>query len=322
MVNYSTYCPACGFESPENAKFCRQCGAPLMVEGEQMEPVTRNYGRQGPAAAGSAPLPPSIGDAVAGDTYRYQQPLKPLAPAYTPPGIVSPAANTTSLRSKRRFLKLGGLILALFLSGGIGAAINQESNRNRYYLSSEDRVRLDRLRTEDRLKQTLTSSIIEYHDREREQLERRLEEIYRAKDEAQRAAERGDLASTGEKLLDFSGYEYQGASTGEYSRIPGRELLVQRTKDDFDTVSRFYQEKLGVPFVYVSERNQKQSLFQSIGPPSITVLVRESRDRLRQPEIIILRSPFRFNIPPLDQENPKADQNQKATVESKQTVVR
>lgn len=313
MVNSPTFCPNCGFESPDNARFCRQCGVSLLAESEEQEAATRNYGRQGPviAAAGSAPLPPSIGDVVAGDTARYQQPLWSASPVYAPPSMVAPASKTSSLKSKWRFLKWGGFLLALLMSGGIGASINQESNRNRVYLSSEDRVRLERLRIEDRIKQTLTGSISDYQDRVREGLERRLAEIDRLKDDVQRAAERGELTATGEKPLDLTGYEYQGASAGQYSKIPGKELLTQRTKDDFETVIRFYQEKLGKPFVQVSERNQKQALFQSPGTPSVTVLVREMRDRLRQPEIIILRSPFRFPVAPSDQEPPKAGENQK-----------
>jgi hypothetical protein len=61
-------CPTCGYESPENARFCRQCGAPLPAESDPTEATTAHYGRRRPAvaAAGSAPLPPSISDAVAG----------------------------------------------------------------------------------------------------------------------------------------------------------------------------------------------------------------------------------------------------------------
>src|SRR5207302_2189954 len=133
-----------------------------------------------------------------------------------------------------RYLKWGGFVLALLMSGGIGAAINQESNSGRVYLSAEDRARLERLWTEDRMNQTQTGSVIEKQQRVREEMERRLEEIERAKEEAERAAERGDVAATGEKPLDFRGLEYQGASAGQYSRIPGKELLTQRTNHDFE----------------------------------------------------------------------------------------
>src|SRR5437867_10839642 len=74
-------CPSCDYESPDNSRFCRQCGAPLLSERDLAEARTRNYGRQAAVvAAPSAPLPPSIGDAVAGETARYQQSLQAAPP--------------------------------------------------------------------------------------------------------------------------------------------------------------------------------------------------------------------------------------------------
>jgi len=293
-------CPTCGYESPDGAKYCRNCGAGLSAGSDPLEAATRNYGRQGPAvaAAGSAPLPPSIGDAVAGDTARYPQPFSALPPAYAPPGRVPSAADTSSLgkRKKRRFLKWGAFLLALLISGGIGAAINDESNDGRVELSREDRVRLERLRAEDQIQQTLTGSVTEMQERLHEELERQLESIERAKEDMERAAERGEVALADGKALDLTAYEYQGASAGEFSRIPGRELLKQRTGDDFETVTRFYQEKLGKPFVRLGERDNKRAVFQAANTSPVTVLVRESGERPRRTEIIILRSPFRFPV--------------------------
>jgi len=287
-------CPSCDYESPDNTRFCRQCGTPLLSERDLGEARTRNYGRQGAAVAPSAPLPPNIGDAVAGDTARYQYPFQAASSAYVPSERVSPAANTASFKSKRRYLKWGGFVLALLISGGIGAAINEESNSGRIYLPAEDRARLERLRAEDRMNQTLTGSAIEIQEHVRQELERRLEAVERAKEEAERAAERGDVAATGEKPLDLTEYEYQGASTGQYSKIPGKEMVTQRTQDNFETVSKFYQEKLGQPLAQVSDRNARQALFHYGRVPPVMVLVREGRERSRQTEIIILRSPFRF----------------------------
>jgi hypothetical protein len=172
---------------------------------------------------------------------------------------------------------------------------------------------------EERMDGTLTGSVTERQQRVREELERRLEAIDRAREEAERAAERGDAAVSGVNLLDPSEYEYPGASAGQYSRIPGRELLVQRTRDDFETVIKFYREKkLGKPIVQIGERNQKQALFQSAGTSPISVLVRESRDRSRQSEVIILRSPFPFLTAQPEQVKPKAEGGQSNPAESKQ----
>lgn len=312
-------CPTCGYASPGSARFCRQCGATLPAEGEPLEASTRSYGRQEPTVATerSAPLPPSISDAVAGDTARYRQPLQAAPAAYAPPVSMASVANTASFKRKRRFLKWGGFVLALLISGGIGAAINQDSNDDRIYVSREDRTRLERLRTQDQIQRELTGSVTEQQQRIREELDRRLEAIGRAKEASERAVERGEAVTTDDKPLNLNAYEYPGATSGQYSRIPGRELLTQFTNEDFETVSRFYQEKLGKPFVQVGERDPKQVLFQSTGTPSITVLLRESRDRSRLPEIIILRSPFRFPTALLDQEKVKVEDSQKPAVEPK-----
>jgi hypothetical protein len=314
-------CPTCGYESPDMARFCRQCGGSLPPDSDPMEATTRSYGKQGRVVTGasSTTLPPSIVDAVAGETARYHQPFAAVPAAYSPPIVVAPPANTASLRTKkRRFLKWGGFVLAILMSAGFGAAINQQANSKRIYLSSEDRTRLERLRAEDQVRFTLTGSVAEQQEQVRREVQNRLEAVQRAREDAQRAADRGDLAATDEKPLDLSGYEYQGASAGQYSRIPGRELLTQRTKDDFATVTRFYQAKLGPPFAQVNERNERQALFQTAGSPSVTVLVREARDRSRQIEIITLRSPFRFSIAQPVQ--PQEDQG--SPTESKQKVVR
>ena len=69
-------CSTCNYQSPEGAKFCRQCGAPLYAENELSGADTRNYGRQDSAPPLSAPLPsrpPSVVDAFGPETIRYQQ---------------------------------------------------------------------------------------------------------------------------------------------------------------------------------------------------------------------------------------------------------
>jgi hypothetical protein len=238
--------------------------------------------------------------------------------SYNPPqASLSPVApSTTSLKKRgRRLLKFGALVLALIVSGGIGAAINEVGNSDKIYVSTADRGRLERMRIEDDTRRTLVTSVEEFQERSREQLSQRLEAIDRAKDDAERAASRGDLPVLGEKPIDLSVYEYPGASAGQFSRIPGREMMTQRTKDDLDTVVRFYQDKIGKPFIQTSERNAvRQILFQTLNTPSVTVLVRDVRDRTRQPEIIILRSPFRFPTMQADQELPKPEDPTKPAI--------
>ncbi|MFN7948420.1 MAG: hypothetical protein U0Z53_23920 [Blastocatellia bacterium] len=315
-------CPACGYESPVSTRFCRQCGTLLASETDFTEAATRNIGRQAapPSAptAASAPLPPSIGDVLASNTARYPQ-AAPPQPVYQAPMWNQPVANTASLRPRRRLLKWGGLALALLLSAGIGASINRNANRG-FRLSPLDQARLEQLRAQDRINQTLADSLKEKYERTKDELERRRDEIERVSSEAERAAERGLTQGTTDSPLNLSDYEYPEATAGQYSRIPGKELLTQRTSDDFDTILKFYQEKLGKPIMQTAERNQKQALFQSPGKPAVAVLVREGRDRSRQPEIIILRSPFNFPWLQPNQPEPKAETDQKATTEPKAKV--
>jgi hypothetical protein len=316
-------CSTCNYQSPEGAKFCRQCGAPLYAENELTSAGTRNYGRQESAPALSAPLParpPSVVDAFGSETARYYQApaaapgagtsnlpnvgipnagphvgpsFYPAASAYVPPAGY--AAPREAKRRWRKALKWTGATFMLFIAVGIGAGINQESNRNRVNLSPEDRARLERLRAEDRLNRNATGAIVEFNSLIKEEIERRMEDIERAKEDARRAAERG-LPVLAEKPLNLNEYEYPDATSSQYSRIPGKELLTLRTKDDFDTIVAHYQTKLGKPYAITNDRNNRRALFQTASTPSITVLVQETNDRNRE-KVSILRSPFPFPKP-------------------------
>jgi hypothetical protein len=291
-------CPTCGFESPNSARFCRQCGVALSGEQVATEATTRNFGRQEAAPAVSAPLPPSVADAVSGSTARYPQPAQ-APPNYAPPARNAFAPDTASLKSKPRRLKWAGFILALLISGGIGAAINDEANDDKVRLSQADRARLEQLRKEDEIAGLAISAVEEQRRRLSRELDQRLEEIQDARRDAERAARKGRTVASDEAPLNLSEYEYPGATSSQSSLIPGKELLTQRTKDDLEEISGFYQQKLGKPYVQVAD---KKILFQSAGSPAVSVLIQESRERGRQWEIITLRSPFRF--PQLQTEQP------------------
>ena len=198
------HCPTCGYQSPEGTRFCRQCGAQLSPGSDPLEATTRNWGARGAAPSASMPLPPSIGDAVAGNTARYQRPAPVPQMSYAAPVASVPpvAPNTKSFKKRgRRLLKFGAIFLALLVSGGIGAAINEEANSDKIYVSSADRGRLERMRVEDDMRRTLVDSVEEFQERSQEQLRQRLEAVERAKDDAERAASRGDLPILGEKPL-------------------------------------------------------------------------------------------------------------------------
>lgn len=286
-------CPNCGYESSATARFCRNCGAALATEGNDPEAARRAYVRPDAQSTTTAtPPPPSIADVISGETLRYPQP--PVAPSAAPSPSAPPSVPTASLRKRQRPLKWAALGLALVLAGGIGAAINQDAQRDRVRLSPQERARLELMRREESLNRTMIEALTEQHDRLREEMERRIEEVQRAKEEAERAG----AAVTGEPALDLSSFEYPGATSGEYSRLTGRELLTQTTTDDFEAVTKYYRQKLGAPLVQIIERNEKQALFQSPGTPPIAVLVQPGERRGRQWEIVILRSPFRSPVVP------------------------
>jgi hypothetical protein len=302
-------CSTCGYQSPEGAKFCRQCGAPLYAESESSGADTRNYGRQDSAPAFSAPLPrtPSVVDAFGSETSRYYQaPAAAVAGTSNLPnvnpvfggmahGYAPPVSPTSPLKKKRRLLKWGGAALALIISAGIGAGINEAENKGRIYVSSQDRAYLDAKHREDQINGTLISATTESRQRIQEELAERLEAVQRAKEEAERAMERGQTGLD-EPTLELGAFKYPGATSGQFSSIAGKELLTLRTKDDFDTITDYYQRKLGKPYLIRNERNRKSAIFQTNETPSATILVQETNDR-NQEKISILRSPFRFPKP-------------------------
>lgn len=287
-------CQHCGYESPANARFCRQCGAPLFVENEVSIAATRNYGRQEPAVAtvSSGHLPPSIGDALAGETERYYQP---------PPSPAPPIVNTAPIKPKRRVWRWLLLLIVLFIGAALGAMIHEgidgpdprplppeERARRQEQQEAQRRQRDQRREVQDRVR--------EVQDRVREAQERAREALERAREAAEQASRAGAVvALTNEKPLDLSPYEYPSATTGSTIRIPGHEMLTLRTADDLETVSQFYQKKLGKPVIQINEAWEKRLVFQSNTVPPISVSVETDHEHNGQLKITVLRSPFRFS---------------------------
>ncbi len=299
-------CQKCGFESPISDRFCRQCGSGLIVETDASVATTRNYGRQEPAPSvaniNSGYLPPSVGDAIAGETERYYQ--APSAPSpFTSP--------TAPIKPRRRFRRWSFIMLVLLIGTMIGAVVtgslirsNQNRRgggipvRNQYQDEAQRRQDEQRRRTEDRLR--------EVQDRAREAKDRQLEAVERAREAAERASEAGAaLVPAGEKLLDLGKYEFPGATLASAIRIPGHEILSMRTSDGFDDVAQYYQKIFGKPIIQINEPWEKKLLFQSDTDPPISVLVENDFARPGpQLKIVVLRSPFRF-LRPIEAQIPK-----------------
>jgi len=311
-------CQYCSYESPIGAKFCRQCGAQFFVETEASAAGTRNYGRQEPApsvaTADSGHLPPSVADAIAGETERYYQ------ASYVP---APPAPATAPIKSRiGSWLRIGPwrwilLLLILIIGMAIGAMMREgfrqerdsqtpeEAARRQYQQEERRRQEEERRRQQEErrrqedLRREARDRTREAENRAREALNQAQEALRQADESARRASEAGvALAPTDEKLLDFGQYEYPGATVSSSIRIPGREMLTMRTTHGFDTVNQFYQRKLGEPIIKINESVEKRLIFQSNTPPLISVSV-ETVPGPAGPElkIVVLRSPFRFPRP-------------------------
>lgn len=300
-------CQHCSYESPAGARFCRQCGAPLIAETEFSAASTRNYGRQEPAvgAAGSGHLSPSVADIVAGETERY----------YQTPYVPAPIAPSTA--PIKRGIKLWrwmiGLLLVLFVGVGIGAIVGMNMRSRRAIpVSSEEFARNQRQeemrRRLDDQRRDAQNRMRDAENRARDIQNHARDALKRAGESAERAMEAGaTLAATDEKPLDLSQYEYPGATQGIAIRIPGREMLVMRVPDGhYDAVNQFFQKKFGKPIIENNEPypGEKMLVFQSNTAPAVSVSVETDTERPGPMlKIVVLRSPFPIFRPIEDQKS-------------------
>jgi hypothetical protein len=300
-------CQYCNYESPASARFCRQCGAQLFVETELSAAETRNYVRQEPApsvaTAGSGHLPPSVADAIAGETERYYQ-ARPYVPAPV-------ASSTARIKSRIGNWRWFVLLLVMIFGAAIGSLVTlsafepggdsrtPEERARRQQQDEERRRQQEQRRRQDELRREAQNRMREAEDRSREALNNAREALRRADEAARQAIEAGAaLAPTDEKLLDFDQFDYPGATVSSSIRIPGREMLTMRTTDSFDAVNQFYQKKLGEPILKIDESVEKSLIFQSNTPPLISVSVETVPGPSGQElKIVVLRSPFRFPRP-------------------------
>lgn len=284
-------CQHCGYESPASARFCRQCGASLLAETEVSTATTRNYGRQesSVAAASSGHLPPSVVDVLAGETERYYQP---------PPRPAPPIANTAPIKSKRRIWRWLLLPVILFIGMAFGAMLASLNDHDEQPLPPAEQARRQ---DEEEERQRQREMERELRDREREARDRTREAQDRVREALERSREAAEQASaagaalpvTDAKPLDLSTYEYPSAIVGSAIRIPGHEMLTQRTSDRIEDVSGFYQKKLGKPILQINEPWEKRVIFQSNTAPPISVTVEKDEQHQEQLKIVVLRSPFR-----------------------------
>ena len=300
-------CKTCGYESPETDKFCRQCGGQLPTESEFTSAVTLNHGRVEPnppvASVGTGRFPPSVGDAIAGDTERYYSPPQYASapvnierppqyasapvnierpPSFAPPNPPSPSR----LMSFSRFMKgmfMFLLVGALLVTTGMAVFFSQEARQAQRRLWERDRSRDGREQANGRAQDAW------------EQLEEALQLMHEAAEKASSAG--ATLANSGDKPIDLGRYAYPDAQVEAMIGSQGNEALSLLTHKSFDDVQKFYEGLFGKPVLQVAGdhyggNQRKKLLFQSPAPPSILVKVEEI-DR-GQVKITILHSFLRF----------------------------
>jgi hypothetical protein len=286
-------CKACGYESPETDKFCRQCGGQLAVETEASAATTLNHGRVEPnppvASVGTGRFPPSVGDVIAADTERYYSPPQYASapanierpPTYAPIDPAKPSRlKVFSGLMKGLFMFL--LVAALLVTTGIAVRFSMEADEARRRLNERVSASEGREDAGGRAQNAW------------DQME---EALQLANEAAERAARAGaTLTISGEKPIDLNKYLYPGAQVESMIDSKGNEALSLQANDDFDDVQKYYDRLLGKPVLQVAVdrwgNQRRKLLYQSPNLPSILVKVEEI-DR-RKVKITILNSFLRF----------------------------
>lgn len=299
-------CKKCGFESPEDDHFCRQCGAALSAENEVSSAATINYGRQEARRPSvgmhTGPLPPSVADSIAGETDRFYRPPQavtppvgyPPQPMFYPPSKPEPSSWGKSIGGFFRgiffFLLVAGLV------GATGAAVffSQEARRERDRRDNIERRIPNRSDPNERANDAW----------------QQFEEAIRLADTASESARNvgATIGSTDNKPVDLSKYAYKNASEDAAIYNPGDETLSMTTKDSLEDVRKYYENLAGKPVLQahneIYDRGQnwklRKMIYQISTPSPILVRVEETyqysgpdQDR-RQVRITILRTILHF----------------------------
>jgi len=300
-------CKKCGYVSPEADKFCRSCGDQLLTESEFSAAVTLNHGRVDlnppTAVAGTGRFPPSIGDAIAGNTERYSS-----APQYAPipvqfvqpPNYAPPKSFLSSMgRSFSRFWK--GAFFFLVFAGLLAAtagivffAKEAERANDRYY-ELEQRVRN-------------RASWDNANGRAQDAWEQMEEALKLTHELEEKAAGAGaTLLTGGEKSIDLGKYAYPGAQVEAMVGSHGKEALSLISHEKFETVRAFYERQFGKSVLQVAlnkmEPARRRVLFQTSTTPPLLIRIEEidpipqgpdQEPNENQVKITILRSLLRF----------------------------
>lgn len=291
-------CKACGYESPEADRFCRQCGGQLPGESEFSPSPNLGYGKGEPNPpvmnVGTGRLPPSVGDAIAGNTARYPYPPQyapapaPFAPplTYAPPQVVPAPPRFQILgmffKGAFHFLLVAGLLAAT-----AGAVFFSQEAQNERRRRNDLEMRVQGGGGGNNANARAQGAW--------GQMESALTLLNEA---SERAAGAGAMISTGnETSIDLGKYAFPGAQVEATVAGRGNEALSLLTRQNFDEVRAFYERQFGKPVIQAQGGNNERSdrkklLFQSASSPTVLVKIEQLEEG--RVKITVLRSLLRF----------------------------
>ncbi len=250
-------------------------------------------GQNPPAASvNTGRFPPSVGDAIAGETERiYSVPQyapRPINIAY--PQDFAPPRDVSSSWPKSLSGLLKGaflfMVFAALLAATAGAVFfSQEASHERerrYQLENRARGREGGNNANGRAQNAW------------EQTEDAINLLQAAGEKAAGAG--ATISIAGEKPIDLGKYAYPGAKVEATVGSFGNEALSLLTHQNFDTVRAFYERQFGKPVIQVVDKsmgdNRNKLIFQSSSPATVLIRIEEFEDN--QVKITILHSLLRF----------------------------
>ena len=184
--------------------------------------------------------------------------------------------------------------MAIVLTVGIllGSLLSHDQSDHEQPLSPAQLAAVDAANRENDLRNSVNEELQRLREQTNAQLEKQLEALRAAAEAAENASNEGALLAPGAtKPLDLTPYEYPNSAAGNIIRLPGYELMTQRTGDSFDKINQYYQSKLGKPIVQINQEEEKRLLFQTSQAPFFTVTVEADDEHEGQFKIVIQRTP-------------------------------
>jgi hypothetical protein len=253
-------CHRCGFVSERPTRFCRQCGAQLIVENEATSATTRQYAPQQPANPYDAPYQSQLAQARSAPDNRfdnqtpdtshlYQAPMAQNYPNYPAPYQQAVAKNSGALK----WIVITLICIAL-VSGAISVMVIS-AIRARQAVSEQAREALD----------------------------------------PREIAPPAPPAAPPPPSTNGAGlekYKYPNAKVEKTSKVFGIETVEMTTSDSVSEVRDYYKERLGDPML---EDDDSAAVFQIPGPPVVIITINQGEQDSDKTEIKVVRTNSQLN---------------------------